>query len=764
MLPHVLRLGLGAALVLALVARAPAQRADQGEDYRQYFRTPQSVSEFWDAMQYEIDVGRYDLAATQLRGLIALKPAAKDLIDQENKVGMDAILRLRNIRRWSDDPKLDAQAKKDVEDLIGQVSAAVRQQRSDPTRIRGFIQALYGSPEENAYALRELYSSGAQVVPYILAELRRANPDQRRVLLEALVRLGPETVPPLEAVLDSNDARLKADVIDVLRKKAAIEAIPFLYYPAASPSQPEEVRERARAALAAFLNVPQSNLPVAKTALTREAERYYRHEVKFPNSQAVTIWRWDGQNVVAGWPGSPTVTASQAEEYYGTHFARQALALDPSYQPAQVVLLSIALDKAYERGSLAQPLDKTAPSTQELLDSVSPELVTAVLDRALTDHRVPVILGALRDLGARAEVLATRPGREGHSPLTRALYYPDRRVQMAAVQARLRIPGPSSALTTARVVKILARALAADPKGAGPPAQRGGGPRVLVAYFNEDVLNRVANAVTGAGFEPVKARTGRDVLRRLNQAADIDLVLLDAGLPDPGLAPLLGQLRSDVNYGLLPVVLTAPPARVDALNRFVERYPNVTVLPQDTAADPKALRASFLLRLDDPNQPALTQAERKEYAEAAARALAGLARGTPPGYDLTPATDALIDALRANTLSPEGQTAVLEAVAHLSGVRPQIELANVVLDTNRPREVRVAAAAQLVRHMQEHGPVLTRAEVQALTELYARPNLDPTLKGHLALVLGSMRPNARLTGERLLQFQPVVPAPPPKGE
>ena len=45
-----------------------------------------------------------------------------------------------------------------------------------------------------------------------------------------------------------------------------------------------------------------AQLPPAKGELTRLAERYYRHEVPFGDPKAVTVWRWDGKNVVAGWP------------------------------------------------------------------------------------------------------------------------------------------------------------------------------------------------------------------------------------------------------------------------------------------------------------------------------------------------------------------------------------------------------------------------------------------------------------------------------
>ena len=45
-------------------------------------------------------------------------PDDRDLLEILDREGTSAFLRLRNIQKWSDDPKVNAQAKKEVEDLI----------------------------------------------------------------------------------------------------------------------------------------------------------------------------------------------------------------------------------------------------------------------------------------------------------------------------------------------------------------------------------------------------------------------------------------------------------------------------------------------------------------------------------------------------------------------------------------------------------------------------------------------------------------------
>jgi hypothetical protein len=99
----------------------------------------------------------------------------------------------------------------------------------------------------------------------------------------------------------------------------------------------------------------------------------------------------------------------------------------------------------------------------------------------------------------------------------------------------------------------------------------------------------------------------------------------------------------------------------------------------------------------------------------------------------------------------------------LPGPKPQAVLVDVILDGKRSAVLRSAAVAQLVRQVQTRGPALDGTQVTALENLYRQPGLDAGLRTNLALVLGSLRPDARVTGERLRRFQPAPPgAAPPK--
>jgi CheY-like chemotaxis protein len=775
-------------LLLAVSPAAPAQPGDKERDLdeiRRLFKEPKTTADFWTRVQFEIDVGTYDLAARYLKAMLA-KATDEELLELYEKDGSIAFLKLRNIPVWSKDKKEQEEAVQNVETLIRRVTEVVRKKRADPVRIKGFITALNATPEERDYAIKELYTSGAAAIPYLIDAIRGAgDAGERLSYLNALRRMGPESVPPMLAALSIPEEQLQLELLDILRKnrsRQSREIVPHLWFLSASPTEPLAVNRAATAFLSSVLDLPASRLPSAKTALTREAERYYRHEVNLGGSE-VAVWRWDGKTIVQGWPDKPLVTASQAEEYWGLHFARQALSLEPGYRPAQVVFLSLALDKAFpppSKPGVVTPPPMISPDLKNLMSRSSPELIVTVLERALDENRLPVILALVRNLGDRAEVIATRPAGRGQSPLARTLYVPDRRVQLAAAEATIQIPATTGPVPAARVVDILGRTLASAPGGTAKP-------KVVVAYFAEEFRDKIGDIVSKAGFEPIKFATGREVLQRLNKAADIDLILADADLPDPGLASFLGQVRADRNNAHVPVLLTLTPAapplvpggkarlykpgqeplpmdREGRLTRFAERYPGVSVVPLAAVLDVPSLKALLETRIADPGSPTLTPAEQRDSAERAAKALANLAQGAPPGYDIKPATNTILDAVHTGRLSPEAQIGTIIAAGRLPGSRAQAELSAVALNNARPMIVRVAAASELVHHVQRFGVLLTGAQVEPLRELAAKPDLDANLKAQLSAFLGSLRPGDRLTGQRLRGYTPpvAVPPPPPK--
>lgn len=738
------------------------------------FTEPKTPAEFFNRMKFEMDVGNYSTAAKFLDALLKLPPSEKDLVELEKAEGTTAFLKLRNIPRWADPvppgaseetrkaaAAFDAAARKNVETLLlgdadkrfTGVLEAVRKHLSDPERIKKFVRNLTVGKDEYEYAMGELYRSGIQSIPYILDELRVADGEQRVALLKALTQFGPEVTPALIAGLDSGVPILQLDLVGVLRQRGDTVATPALFWILGNTASPLPLKAAARDALAYFLRLPADRLPAPRAALTEEAERYYRHKVAFADPRAVTVWRWDNDRVTQGWKDKRTIPATKAEEYYATRYATQALALDPAYVPAQVLLASLMLDKNYEEIGPAKSLAEVRPGVYQMLAAASPEVLTLVLERGLRDKRRNVILGALRILGTQGEVRGNTPRDLAQPVLAQALNYPEPRVQLTAVETQLKMPGRVSPANAVRVVDILRRALAGDAL-TKPTA------RVLVGYFNENLSTHVAAQLRQIGLEPVVVRSGRAGIRRLQEASDIDAILMDADLPDPGLQNVLAQLKTDRNARALPVVLTAEPRSFERWRFYLEKNAQAQLLPVAATDDLLVLKNAIQGALGAPEQRPLTPEEVQNHAERAIKALAKLARKELPGYDVRPAEVAVFDVLRTNKLSVEGQVAAVQVIATLPGSRPQPELLEALVRAAHPNPVRIAAAEGLVKNLQQFGLILRPAQTAVIAPLAADPKLDPALKSAVTALLGALNPTLRLSGERLQGYQPEIVPPP----
>jgi hypothetical protein len=758
------RFGAGVLLLLALVGRAPA------DDKRDFFDKPTTPQEYWDRIKFEINVGKFDFAADFLKDFIASLAdldqkkkgdADKFLVGLEDKEGMSRFLRLRLVppflketeekqARLIKDPKkrraaLDRIEKEreafadDVEKLIKRVQEAVHKVLTDPVRIRKFIANLNKTPQERNWAITQLARSREAAVPYLLEALQRTvGRIEHGRIMAAMAKL-PGIDPPLWAALELKDKDLRKDLLVLIRDRANKDALPYLWYLYGSEKVPAIVRTRAAATIGALLKRQPDKLTPAKVALTELAEKYYRHQVRFPNPREVVVWRYDPKKEKLV---TDKLTANQAEEYLGLRFARLALDLDPTYKPAQRVFLSLALDKAYG-SDIDLKLGQKSRELKELMTSIRPELVSDVLDEALKDHRLPVILGAVQTLGELADVKAGVFPKGGAPVLVKALNYPDRRVQMAAAEAVLALPGKVSSKAATRVVEILRRMLLADPV-----------PKVAVAYFNEKRGEDVAAVVKQAGYEPVILRTRKALLRRLKDGADIDLVLIDYAFPQAEMEfPfVLAELRSDVDAGLLPVLVTAPAKRELSLRRLTDRYRNVWVVPESLTLAPNRLKAVIGEHIEDAQVRPLSKKERENFTETARTRLLQMANGEYAGYDVRLAEDAVYKALRSN--NAEAVTDAIAIVGKFPGQDAQRALAMLVLDPSRDKLRRVAAL-QLNRHIQKYGLLLPNNQVKQIRELYDTTD-DARLKATVALVVGTMRPSTKDTGNRLKDYRPPI--------
>jgi hypothetical protein len=792
---------LGAGLLIALLLPAPGlaqpapkkkgpdlgakaemnralQRAE--DEYRLYFRRPEKVPEYWAAINFEIDVGKFDVAALILDHLLKKQPAAdvdKELVKIEEAKGMSVFLRLLKVRKWYDNRELQKDAERNVELLLGRVTTAVEKTLGDPKRIQSLIKGLSGrTAEERSYAFVQLYRTRDRATPYLVDGLRQtAGTLEHERIKEAMLKLAPEILPPTFEVLrarnkgDANDVDLRLTLLDLIRLRGETRAIPYLWHLSAAPKYPLPVRERARQTLATLLETDPDKLPRAAVALTQLAEQYYQHRVKFRDPRHIRLWPWDGQKLARpGLKGFEPVelAASQAEQYFGTLFAEQALDLEPAYRPAQEVLLSMNLERMFAP-NLDEILMRPMPdSLYHLLATIDAELVMKVLERALDDRNVAVILPLVVALGERGEFRAARPSGQGTPRgLLRALYYPDRRVQVAALAAYLRLAPAAEPATAGRVVELLRRFLNAEPT-----------PKALVAFLPELRAAPVREALKKAGFEAVLTAKTREAVEKLRASADFDVILIHDGVLPAELPFLLGQLRADRDVGLLPVLVLSSPARKAVLTRATERFVNVWVVDEKLLDQPKELKAKLdesiklavapaVLKhlpdyqrrwlIEDINQTrgqTLSAKERKSFTDRAMFSLWQMARGDVQGYDVRPAQQDIINALQ----KPDLATPAIQILGRLPGAVPQQRLAHIALDKDQPK-LRREAAYELNRHIRTNGLLLSQEQFARVREAYQNPKEPPELRSEFALVLGQRELGSRRTGERLRNFTPEPP-------
>jgi hypothetical protein len=741
------------------------------EEYRIFFKKPETTPEFWSAIKFEMQVGKFDVAALHLKQMLAQKPAETvdaNLVAIEEVEGMSAFLQLKGVRQWTDHPILQKEAENNVESLIDRVTAAVEKHLGDPVRLNKFINNLSApTVEARAYAFAQLSRARGRAAPYLVEALRRSvGTVKHQRILDTMVKLDPEIIPPLLEALNARDAKDAADtdlrlsLLEVIRRRGDKRAIPYLWSLSSSLRYPPLVRAKATETLATLLETDPKHLPPAKVMLTDLAEKFYQHKIKFVDPQRVVVWPWQKDRTIGTKP--VVLSARDYEEVFGLRYARQALELDPSYRPAQVAFLNFMLERNYE-DKLDQLLTgKSVPSLDQLLSSIDSDLVMEVLERALAEHNLAVILPTIKALGERGEVRAARESPGGRpGPLVRALYYPDRRVQFAAASALLRMPESPTPVASRRVVELLRRFLGSSPT-----------PKVLVAFAPDLKAATLRKQLKAAGFDAIIARNLKETMDALHNTADLDVILLHYNLRENELPYVLSQLNADADGGL-PLLFVAPAKREGSYVRLLKRSRNSRVISEaflgtpdelkthlheaiKMAAAPESVRKAserqqIWLKEDllKRKNVQLTEPERKLFAAVSLDALRKMARGEIKGYEVRAAESTLVDALRGK------DTAVpaIEILTTFPGAPTQQRLAALVLDAGRGKE-RVTAAKALNRHVQRNGLALRAEQVAQLRQLSAAPDADPTLRAELAILMGSLRSTAEQTGNKLYRFNP----------
>ncbi len=665
---------------------------------------------------------------------------------------MSAFLRLRQVRQWSDHPPFQKEAEANVESLLNRLTEAVHKHLSDPVRIKKFIDQLGAStPEERAFAYVQLARSREHAVPYLIEALRTnyGKPLFPR-LRETMVRLPPETVPVYLEVFhaanekDFRDIELRGTLLSIVKERDDKRVVPYLWHMIASKKYPDAIREKAKETLASLLRIKITELPPARESLTYLAERYYQHKVAFPEGKDVLIWEWDGQAIKTP---PEKLTPASAEKFYSERYAREAIDLDPGYAPAQIVLLSMMLERHY-RPELDQFIIKPMPpKLQQLLTTMDADVMMRTLERAMDDGQVPVILPLVKALGDRGEQRAARVNEAGQlRGLARALHYPDRRVQFAAMFGLRDMPqGVLTPAAADRVVDLARRFLASGPA-----------PKALLIYIPPGNEPPARQAVKELGYESVIAKNANDAINKARASADYDLIVLGRGVADGDFPLVYAKIRKEYDLGGLPMIIVTDKAREKLVKKLVAKDANVAVLVEERFQGDE-LKAAHDTIHKNAQIVKLTPNERKVFAGASMDFLWRMAKGEYRGYDISPAVNVVTDQL----INPEYAVPAIEILGRIPGKENQYRLAGIVSEPKNDK-LRDPAAMELNRHIHANGLALDRKQIADLKTAHKEAPQESFLRSQLNVTMSLIdRPGLSRTGADLFNFRPDPPAPPP---
>ena len=106
------------------------------EEYRTYFKRPETTIDLWAAIKFEVDIGKFDLAALHLKRLLTNEKVKADQVDEdlfkiESVEGMNSFLRLIRVDRWSDHAPFQKDAEGNVKVFFDRLNAVIDKKLSE---------------------------------------------------------------------------------------------------------------------------------------------------------------------------------------------------------------------------------------------------------------------------------------------------------------------------------------------------------------------------------------------------------------------------------------------------------------------------------------------------------------------------------------------------------------------------------------------------------------------------------------------------------
>lgn len=549
----------------------PKEADDADELPKALGELPATVTGLAEAFAFQRQQGQHDLAARYfLKFVAAAKAVEADKRPGELSPVITGEYRLQFIaldRFAKEVAKIDKgrgerflAAVKEYEQMLAEV---IRDNNATENLVK--LAELVIEPASYSQAIDGLKKLGGRGTALLLDVAQRTQEEgDRRIVTRALLELGAETIPALIGALTMPDPIWRQQVLAVLEARAEIgqdmgTIEPALWMVVTDDKSGPAMKVLARRLLGRLLKTDLDRLPEPGRRLTQLAELFLRRKYPFSDPENLQVWRWTPAGLVPGVAaGAKTalVRRDEAEAYWGEKSARAAVASRPGDNRAKEILLAFLMQSPPVPASA--PLGAARPDLMALLAGQDAATLEALLKLSLELERPGMTRHLLETLAARADHSASEL-------CLRALDHGDRRVRMAAIEVLVRFPKPPSHAVAAKVVDNLTQFLAASAMASGKNG------RAVVAMASPAIRAEVVRALESTGRVVETLDTGRELVRRVRAAADVDLVVIDSNIPDPDMAGVLAQLAADPAAAGLPVVVV-PSATPRSLAQISFRY------------------------------------------------------------------------------------------------------------------------------------------------------------------------------------------------
>ncbi|MBO7726068.1 MAG: hypothetical protein J6S40_06330 [Thermoguttaceae bacterium] len=460
----------------------------------------------------------------------------------------------------------------------------------DPAHIRdAFDRAGARSPEIRAAALADLKRGYPDSFDYLLERLDSTDGDQSARAASILAEGGVFAAEGLLArarICDEEELRRLAPILEKSVGLPEVTPLVLRYYD-------EEASADLRDLLGKVIAAQTGGIPTAAEESEwayRRGMAYFEGKIVLPNTVGGEYPIWNVQE--DGTLRREMVPTETALRTLAAQSLGDAYRLNPSDRSIRAAAQVAAAEMILYRDGLDSP--PNIDEYQSLFPDLTTEDSAAALHLALeSGHEkggiIPVTL--LEDSGDSSLCV----GENGPSDLVRAAVSRDRRLRFAALRTIVSLaPDVSytgSSSVTASLIWFTTSA---------------GKRRAIVAAPDMETIGEVGNFISDGEILTTPAGTGRDILTKAQNDADVEFVvtLSDVKTPDP--RAVAQALAADFRTHDVPILIVfEDDTRRNQARRYGEGEPNaeVSVIPFDTESG-KRLIGELYAKTDPRQVPA----------------------------------------------------------------------------------------------------------------------------------------------------------------